>query len=133
MIIGIGTDLCDIKRIKKTLDKHGERFEERIFTQGERDYARKKKSPSGTYAKRWAAKEALAKALSTLDSDDLRWQDVEVINGRSGKPALVLHGAAKARLEDMTPDGFEAIVHVTLTDERRYAQAFVVIEARPKA
>ena len=132
MIIGIGVDLCDIRRVKKALKKHGARFEERIFTEIERDYARGKSNPSATYAKRWAAKEALAKALSTADSRDLRWQDVEVSNGASGKPSLALYGEALERLAALTPKGHEAVVHLSLTDERRYAQAYVVIETRVK-
>lgn len=131
MIIGIGTDLCDIRRMTEILLKHGKRFEKRIFTKTERDYARRKSTPANTYAKRFAAKEALAKALSTPDTPDLRWQDVEVKNGPSGKPALVLYGEALERLNAMTPEGHEPVLHLTLTDERRYAQAFVIVEARP--
>ena len=129
MIIGIGNDLCDIRRISKTLERHGERFKDRIFTKGEQAYCDAKADPASSYAKRWAAKEALAKALSTATTPDLQWCDVEVTNGTSGKPAIALHGKALARLEDMTPKGARANIHLSLSDEPPYAQAFVLIEA----
>ncbi len=130
MIIGIGNDLCKIKRIEDVLARFGARFEGRIFTKTERAYAQSKANPAASYAKRFAAKEALAKALSTKTTGHLFWQDVEVNNGASGKPYLILHGAAKARAKDMTPDGYELICHLSLTDEPPFVQAFVVIEAR---
>lgn len=132
MIIGIGNDLCDIRRISKVLGRHGQRFKDRIFTAGEQNYCDARRDPSASYAKRWAAKEALAKALSTESTGDLTWRDVEVTNGSSGKPALTLRGAALARLVDMTPKGSAASIHLSLSDEPPYAQAFVIIEALPE-
>ncbi len=129
MIIGIGNDLCDIRRISKTLGRHGARFKNRIFTSSEQAYCDARCDPAACYAKRWAAKEALAKALSTATTGDLNWQDVEVTNGPSGKPAIILHGAALDRLTGMTPKGVKAAIHLSLTDEPPYAQAFVIIEA----
>lgn len=129
MIIGIGNDLCDISRIERSLSRFGERFKNRIFTQAEQAYADSKANPAASYAKRFAAKEALAKALSTASTGDLNWQDVHITNGASGKPAIELHGAALTRLHDMTPKGYEARIHLSLTDELPYAQAFVVIDA----
>lgn len=129
MIIGIGNDLCDIRRISKTLGRHGARFKDRIFTKSEQAYCDARKDPASSYAKRWAAKEALAKALSTATTPDLKWRDVEVTNGKSGKPAIVLHGKALARLNEMTPKGAKAHIHLSLSDEPPYAQAFVIIEA----
>lgn len=129
MIIGIGNDLCDIRRIRKTLGRYDVRFKARIFTDKERAYCDARRDPAASYAKRWAAKEALAKALSGPDTDDLNWQDVEVTNGASGKPVITLHGAAAQRLTAMTPKGAHANIHLSLSDEPPYAQAFVVIEA----
>ena len=129
MIIGIGNDLCDIRRISKTLGRHGARFKDRIFTASEQAYCDAGRVPAARYAKRWAAKEALAKALSTASTGDLNWQDVEVTRGPSGKPAITLHGAAQKRLDAMTPKGMKPAVHLSLSDEPPYAQAFVIIEA----
>lgn len=129
MIIGIGTDLCDIRRINKSLDDKGQKFLDRIFTKGEQDYCRAHAKPEERFAKRFAAKEAVAKALSTEDSGWLSWTDVEVVNQDSGRPDVVLHGEAKTRLEKLTPSGHIAMVRVTLSDEPPYALAFVVIEA----
>lgn len=131
MIIGIGNDLCDIGRISNALERHGDRFKTRIFTQAEQAYCETSKDSASRYAKRWAAKEALAKALSTADTPDLTWTDVEITNGASGKPHITLHGAALERLSDMTPEGHAPHIHLSLTDEPPYAQAFVIIEARP--
>lgn len=131
MIIGIGNDLCKISRIEESLARFGTRFEERVFTASERAYAQAKADPAATYAKRFAAKEALAKALSTSFTAHLSWQDVEVINGPSGKPHLRLHGEAKSRAADLTPQECELVCHLSLTDEPPFAQAFVIIEARP--
>ena len=130
MIIGIGNDLCDIRRIAKVLADHGPRFKTRIFTKAEQIYCDSQSNSANSYAKRWAAKEALAKALSTAQTPNLMWQDVEITNGASGKPQLTLYGAALARLRVMTPDGHEAVLHVSLSDEPPYAQAFIIIEAR---
>ena len=131
MILGIGTDLCDIRRIESTIDKFGERFVERVFTTAERAYCDLKSSRTSAYAKRFAAKEAAAKALSAADTGHLRWRDVEVSNDPSGRPVLTLHGLAKRRVENLTPEGMTAHIHLSLTDDYPYAQAFVVYEALP--
>ena len=130
MIIGIGTDLCDIRRIKKNLDQYGVRFKEKIFTPTEIDYCDSKAGAAGYYAKRFAAKEALAKALSNENSGHLSWTDVGVVNDPSGRPRFELTGGAAKRLSDYTPKGYTAFVHLTLTDDDPYAMAFVVIEMR---
>ncbi len=129
-ILGIGSDLCDIRRIEKTLARHGDRFTERVFTPVERARADRKSSPAATYAKRFAAKEACAKALGTGIQRGVFWRDMGVVNLRSGQPTLVLTGHAAVRLADLTPAGHSAVIHLTMTDEYPYAQAFVVIEAR---
>jgi holo-[acyl-carrier protein] synthase len=133
MIIGIGTDLCDIRRIEKTLERFGERFKARIFTAVEQDKAESrtdhKQLRAATYAKRFAAKEACSKALGTGLTMGLAWKEMGVVNKQSGQPTIRLTGGAAARLKSLTPDGHEAIIHVTMTDEYPYAQAFVVIEA----
>lgn len=131
MIIGIGNDLCDIGRIEKALKRHGDRFKTRIFTPSEQAYCEAKSDSAARYAKRWAAKEAFAKALSTADTPDLIWTDVEVTNGVSGKPQITLHGKALGRLSNMTPNGYAPHIHLSLSDEPPYAQAFIIIEARP--
>ena len=130
MIIGIGTDLTDINRIRKSIDRFGTRFIERIFTSAERETAEQRKDPASAYAKRFAAKEACAKALGTGFADGVLWSDMGVVNLQGGKPAMALTGGAAERLRSLTPKGHEAFVHLTLTDEFPYAQAFVVIEAR---
>ena len=131
MILGIGTDLANIDRIAATLDRFGDRFRNRVFTEVERQKAERRKDTAGTYAKRWAAKEACSKALGTGLRMGISWKDMAVSNLRSGQPVMQLTGWAAERLADMTPPGHEAIVHVTLTDDHPCAQAFVVIEARP--
>lgn len=131
MILGIGSDLANIERIQKVLDRHGDRFRNRVFTETEQARAERRADVAGTYAKRWAAKEACSKALGTGLSMGIAWKDMSVSNLRSGQPVMALTGWAAARLAEMTPDGHEAIVHVTLTDDHPWAQAFVVIEARP--
>jgi holo-[acyl-carrier protein] synthase len=130
MIIGIGSDLCDIRRIEKTLARHPERFTERVFTEIERARAERKANRAATYAKRFAAKEACAKALGTGMNRGVFWRDMGVVNQRSGQPTMVLTGGAAARLASLTPAGHEAFIHLTITDDYPYAQAFVVIEAR---
>jgi len=130
MIIGIGTDLCDIRRIKKNLDKYGARFKDKIFTPTEIAYCDAKAGAAGYYAKRFAAKEALAKALSNETSGHLSWTDVGVENDPSGRPRLILTGGAKDRLTDFTPKGYRPNLHLTLTDDPPYAMAFVIIEIR---
>jgi holo-[acyl-carrier protein] synthase len=132
MIIGIGSDLCDIRRIASTLERHGERFTHRIFTEIERSRAERKAHAAATYAKRFAAKEACAKALGTGMRRGVFWRDMGVVNQRSGQPGMRLTGGAAERLAAMTPPGHEAVIHLTITDEHPYAQAFVVIEARPQ-
>lgn len=130
MIIGIGTDLANIERIQGTLDRFGDRFKNRVFTQIEQTKSERRKDVAGTYAKRWAAKEACSKALGTGLAMGIAWKDMGVKNIRSGQPTMELTGWAQERLETLTPEGYEAFVHVTLTDDHPWAQAFVVIEAR---
>ncbi|MFM9975873.1 MAG: holo-ACP synthase [Beijerinckiaceae bacterium] len=129
MILGIGSDLCDIRRIERTLDRHDERFTERVFTPAERNRAEGKANRAATYAKRFAAKEACAKALGTGMRHGVFWRDMGVVNQRSGQPTMILTGGAARRLATMTPAGHTATLHLTITDEYPYAQAFVVIEA----
>lgn len=133
MILGIGTDLANIDRIQGTLDRFGDRFKNRVFTETEQRKAERRKDVAGTYAKRWAAKEACSKALGTGLSMGISWIDMSVSNLRTGQPVMHLSGWAAERLKELTPDGMEAVVHVTLTDDHPWAQAFVVIEARPRA
>ncbi len=131
MILGVGTDLANIERIQAVLDRHGDRFRNRVFTEREQAKANRRKDEAGTYAKRWAAKEACSKALGTGLRMGISWKDMAVSNLRTGQPVMTLRGWAKTRLDEMTPPGHEAIVHVSLTDDHPWAQAFVVIEARP--
>jgi len=133
MILGIGNDLVDIRRIENALQIHGQRFRDRCFTNAEQAKAEERIGrglESHTYAKRFAAKEACAKALGTGMSEGVRFKDIEVINDEKGVPCLHLHGAALARLQALTPKGDAANLHLSFTDEPPYAQAFVVIEAR---
>ena len=132
MILGIGTDLANIERIQRTLDRFGDRFRNRVFTELEQRKAERRKDVAGTYAKRWAAKEACSKALGTGLRMGIAWKDMAVSNLRTGQPRMSLTGWAAERLVEMTPEGMEAVIHVTLTDDHPWAQAFVVIEARPK-
>lgn len=131
MILGIGSDLANIERIQGTLDRFGDRFRNRVFTDLEQRKANSRKDVAGTYAKRWAAKEACSKALGTGLRMGIAWKDMAVSNLPTGQPVMEVTGWAKTRLEEMTPPGHEAIIHVTLTDDHPWAQAFVVIEARP--
>ncbi|SET45469.1 holo-ACP synthase [Paracoccus homiensis] len=131
MILGIGTDLANIDRIQGTLDRFGDRFRDRVFTETEKAKAARRKDEAGTLAKRWAAKEACSKALGTGLAMGISWRDMSVSNLRTGRPVMHLTGWAADKLAQMTPAGHEAIVHVTLTDDHPWAQAFVVIEARP--
>ncbi|EKE74080.1 holo-ACP synthase [Celeribacter baekdonensis] len=133
MILGIGTDLANIDRISGTLARFGDRFKQRVFTEAEQHKAERRRDVAGTYAKRWAAKEACSKALGTGLAMGISWKDMAVKNLASGQPVMEVTGWAKERLEAMTPPGHEAIIHVTLTDDHPWAQAFVVIEARPTA
>ena len=133
MIVGIGTDLADIRRIEKTLDRFGERFENRVFTEIEQAKANRRREKAATYAKRWAAKEACSKALGTGLRMGVAWKEMGVVNLKSGQPTMALTGGAAERLATLIPDGCEPMIHVTITDDHPYAQAFVVIEARPAA
>ena len=131
MIIGIGSDLCDIRRIARTLERHGDRFTHRVFTDEERARCDRRAARAEGYARRFAAKEACAKALGTGLSAGVFWRDMEVVNLPSGQPTLRLAGGAAERLAELLPDGHAARLHVSLTDDPPMAQAFVVIEARP--
>lgn len=132
MILGIGSDLANIERIEAVLERHGTRFVDRVFTA--REQAKAQSRPRGiaaTYAKRWAAKEACSKALGTGLRMGISWKDMAVSNLPTGQPVMEVTGWAKTRLDEMLPAGHEAVIHVTLTDDHPWAQAFVVIEARP--
>ena len=132
MILGIGSDLANIERIAAVLERHGDRFRNRVFTPVEQARAAARPmAVAATYAKRWAAKEACSKALGTGLRMGIAWRDMAVSNLRTGQPVMHLTGWAAARLAAMTPPCHEALVHVTLTDDHPWAQAFVVIEARP--
>jgi holo-[acyl-carrier protein] synthase len=136
VIIGIGSDLSDIRRIEKTLERFGERFTGRTFTEIERERSERKVNAQGgraaSYAKRFAAKEACAKALGTgVPRRGVPWADMGVVNLKSGKPTMALTGGAAARLAEITPEGMVPVIHLSLTDDHPYAQAFVIIEALP--
>jgi holo-[acyl-carrier protein] synthase len=132
MIIAIGSDLCNIERIQASLDRFGERFELRVFTEVERAKGNRRPfTKAGTLAKRFAAKEAFAKAVGTGFKAGVFMKDIGVVNMKSGAPTLALTGGAAARLALLVPEGYEGVVHLTLTDDHPWAQAFVVIEARP--
>ncbi|ETD80910.1 holo-ACP synthase [Rhodobacter capsulatus] len=133
MILGIGSDLANIERIAATLARFGDRFRSRVFTETEIAKAEQRADVAGTYAKRWAAKEACSKALGTGLAMGISWKDMSVTNLPTGQPVMHLTGWAAERLAAMTPPGHQAVVHVTLTDDHPWAQAFVVIEARPLA
>ena len=132
MILGIGSDLTDVRRIEKVIARHGERFIARIFTEKERARAERKKNRVETYAKRFAAKEACAKALGTGMRGGVWWRDMGVVNLPSGRPTMQLTGGALARLQAMTPQGYEARIDLTISDEGPMAQALVLISAVPK-
>ncbi|WP_426028496.1 holo-ACP synthase [Brevundimonas sp. TWP2-3-4b2] len=133
MIIGVGADLCDIRRIQRSLERFGDRFKQRCFTELEQARSERKPDPAWSYAKRFAAKEACAKALGTGMRTDVYWRDMGVVNQRSGQPTLALTGHAAEHLQRLTPPGHEPWIHLTLSDEHPYALAFVVIEALPIA
>ena len=134
MIIGLGQDICDIRRIEKTLERFGDRFTERVFTEVERNLADRRAARAATYAKRFAAKEACAKALGTgVPRRGVHWQNMGVVNLRGGKPTIVLTDGAALRLASLTPPGTTPVIHLTITDEYPYAQAMVIIEALPQA
>ncbi len=132
MILGIGTDLANIDRIAGTLERFGDRFRNRVFTDTEQRKSERRRDVAGTYAKRWAAKEACSKALGTGLRMGIAWKDMSVRNLRTGQPVMEVTGWARERLDELTPPGFEAVIHVTLTDDHPWAQAMVVIEARPR-
>jgi holo-[acyl-carrier protein] synthase len=129
VILGIGTDLVDIRRIERTLDRHGDRFTLRIFTPVERALAERRANRAATYAKRFAAKEACAKALGTGFRRGVFWRDLGVVNLASGRPTMWLTGGARRRLGEITPEGMVARLDLTLTDEPPLAQAVVIITA----
>ena len=129
MILGIGSDIIDIRRIEKILDRYGSRFTARVFTPIEQQKSDRRHARAASYAKRYAAKEACSKALGTGFSAGVFWRDLGVVNERSGKPTLVLTGNARARLDAMTPADHRAVIHLTMTDEFPYAQAMVIIWA----
>ena len=133
MIVGLGSDLIDIRRIEKTLERHGERFVRRVFTEIEQKKSDRRKERAASYAKRFAAKEACAKALGTGLSRGVFWRDMGVVNLPGGKPTMALTGGAAGRLAAMMPAGHEGIIHLTITDDYPLAQAFVIIEAVPLA
>jgi holo-[acyl-carrier protein] synthase len=129
MILGIGSDITDVRRIAKVIERHGERFIDRVFTAAERARAEKRRNRVETYAKRFAAKEACAKALGTGLRAGVWWRDMGVVNLPSGRPTMELTGGAKRRLEAITPPGFQARIDLTISDEGPMAQAFVIISA----
>ena len=131
MILGIGTDLANIERIQRALDRFGDRFRNRVFTEHEQKRAERMQNPAAVYAKRWAAKEACSKALGTGLRMGIAWRDMSVTNLETGQPVMHVTGWAQERLNEMTPKGYDAVIHVTLTDDHPWAQAFVVIEALP--
>ena len=133
MIIGIGSDLIDIRRIEKTIERHGDRFIQRVFTSVEQAKSDRRRLRAASYAKRFAAKEACAKALGTGLSRGVFWRDMGVVNLPGGKPTMHLTNGAQKRLHALMPAGHHAVIHLTITDEFPLAQAFVIIEALPAA
>ena len=131
MIIGVGADLCDIRRIQRSLDRFGDRFKQRCFTELEQARSDRKPDPSWSYAKRFAAKEACAKALGTGLNQGVYWRDMGVVNLPGGKPTMALTGGALKRLEKITPPGHRAQIDLTITDDFPLAQAIVIISAVP--
>ena len=131
MIIGIGSDLIDIRRIEKSLERHGQRFIQRIYTDVEQARSEARKGRAASYAKRFAAKEACAKALGTGLAQGVFWRDMGVVNLAGGKPTMALTGGAAAWLAKILPQGHKAAIHLTITDDFPLAQAFVIIEALP--
>lgn len=131
MIIGIGSDLIDIRRIEKSLERHGQRFIQRIYTDLEQARSENRRARAASYAKRFAAKEACAKALGTGLAQGVFWRDMGVVNLPSGAPTMALTGGARARLDKILPNGHRAAIHLTITDDFPLAQAFVIIEALP--
>jgi holo-[acyl-carrier protein] synthase len=132
VIVGLGSDLCDIRRIQQSLDRFGDRFVQRLFTDIERARSERKADRAASYAKRFAAKEACSKALGTGFRNGVFWRDMGVVNMKSGKPTMALTGKAAERLAAIIPPGHDPVIHLSLTDEIPYAQAFVIIEAVPR-
>lgn len=132
MIIGIGNDIIDIRRVEKTLARHGKRFTDRLYTEVEQTKSDRRHNRAASYAKRFAAKEACSKALGTGLSRGVFWRDMGVVNLPGGKPTMKLTGGAAKRLAEMTPEGHEASIHLTITDDFPNAQAIVIIEAQAK-
>ena len=130
--MGIGTDLTNIERIQKILDRYGDRFKDRVFSKSEQKKAKSRKDEVGAYAKRWAAKEACSKALGTGLRMGVSWRDMTVFNLKSGQPTMTLTGWARTHLEKITPEGQDSKIHVSLTDDYPWAQAFVIIEVTTK-
>lgn len=133
MIIGIGSDLIDIRRVEKSLERYGERFVQRIYTEVEQARSESRRARAASYAKRFAAKEACAKALGTGMAQGVFWRDMGVVNRSGGKPTMALTGGAAKRLAALLPPGHQAAIHLTITDDFPLAQAFVIIEALPAA
>jgi holo-[acyl-carrier protein] synthase len=129
MILGIGNDMIDIRRIERTLERFGDRFIQRVFTETEQRKSERRAARAASYAKRFAAKEACSKALGTGFRRGVYWRDLGVVNEPSGRPTMVLTGKAGRHLEQLTPAGHRAVVHVTLSDDFPYAQAVVIISA----
>ena len=132
MIVGIGADIADIRRIERTIGRFGERFIARVFTETERAKSERRRTRVASYAKRWAAKEACSKALGTGLRMGVAWREMGVVNLPSGQPTMNITGGAAERLARLTPPGMSVRVHVTITDDHPWAQAFVVIEAIPE-
>ncbi|MBO6902313.1 MAG: holo-ACP synthase [Rhizobiaceae bacterium] len=131
MIVGIGSDLIDIRRVEATLERFGERFVNRVFTPVEQARSERRRQRAASYAKRFAAKEACAKALGTGLARGVFWRDMGVVNLRGGKPTMKLTGGAAKRLNELLPENHRAFIHITITDDHPLAQAFVIIEALP--
>jgi holo-[acyl-carrier protein] synthase len=131
MIVGIGSDLIDIRRVEKTLERHGARFTHRVFTEIEQHKSDRRKERAASYAKRFAAKEACAKALGTGIARGVFWRDMGVVNLPGGKPTMQLTNGAAVRLAALMPQGMRPVIHLTITDDFPLAQAFVIIEAVP--
>lgn len=132
MILGIGNDIIDIRRIEKTIEKYGERFLDRVYTDIEREKSERRHLKAASYAKRFAAKEACAKALGTGIAQGVRWKDMGVVNNPSGAPTMALTGGAQEHLLNMVPSGHIPAIHLTITDDGPTAQAFVIISAQIK-
>lgn len=132
MILGIGNDIIDIRRIERTLDRFGERFTHRLYTEGERTRSERRRLRAASYAKRFAAKEACSKALGTGFRRGVFWRDMGVVNLPGGQPTMQLTGGARARLDELTPPGMAPVIHLTITDDDIQAQAIVIISAIPR-